>query len=332
VVQIASVLAKQGFRVECYGYIDAEKEYEGVSYKHFYNFKLRQHYKTLILWRLFGAISLPLDLKADNIVLDLHDNYGPSHKIMIDYMYKINKIWLKSNYHRTLIEAASKFKLPDDKVFIQPNGIRIDEFMKDYGVERDPFRIVYASSYDRGLDWILQGFWQIIHRLEPRAELHVYYGMDAGFPPQLRKIIEKGLQSEGVMDHGRMPVDVIAREKQRAKFHLYPCFVDAEIDCISVRESLVCGCVPLLANYGVFKEREGVYLEDLVPGDQKTYLKSALKIVQMMRQDDSHPMDKILEGMRQSPTVTSWEDSAKRLLAECNYPHDMKKETIILNV
>jgi glycosyltransferase involved in cell wall biosynthesis len=334
VVEVASKLAAQGFRVECYGYITAEKEYQGASYKHFYNFKFRQQYRVLVLWRLFGAIALGMDLKADKIVLDLHDNYSPSHAIMINHIDRIDKVWFKSNYHRQLIEQGSKHKFADDKVFIQPNGIRVEEFMKDHKVVRDPFRMIYASSYDRGLAWILQGFWQLIHRLEPRAELHVYYGMGANFPQDLRQVIEKGLQAEGVMDHGRQSVDIIAREKQKSKFHLYPCFSDAEIDCISVRESLVCGCVPLLADHGVFKEREGVYLEGLVPGDQKTYLKSALKIVQMMRQHESHPMDKILEGMRQSLTITSWEDSAMRLLAECGVTKSKKftVDTVTLNV
>jgi hypothetical protein len=36
---------------------------------------------------------------------------------------------------------------------------------------------------------------------------------------------------------------------------------NSKIDCITVRESLVAGCIPLLAKHGVFLERDGVHLE-----------------------------------------------------------------------
>jgi hypothetical protein len=81
----------------------------------------------------------------------------------------------------------------------------------------------------------------------------------------------------------------------------------------------------------LFKEREGIYLDGLVPGDQKTYLKPVLKIIQMMRQHDAHPADKILEGMRSSPTITTWDDSVVCLLKECQLPKN-DCDTVTLNV
>ena len=37
---------------------------------------------------------------------------------------------------------------------------------------------MYDASYDRGLEFIITGIFSVIKKIEPRAELHVYGGMD----------------------------------------------------------------------------------------------------------------------------------------------------------
>jgi glycosyltransferase involved in cell wall biosynthesis len=327
VVEVCKHLVKNGLKVAVYGYINEEKTIDGVPYMHFYKFNPANKFRNLILWRLFGSIVLGLKLKAEKIIIDLHDNHFPAMQIILKYRNKIHKYWFKSNFHKELFERGFQEKIPADKCFIQPNGIRVEEFQKDYEMKRDPFRVVYASSYDRSLVWLLDGFWQMVRRIEPRAELHCYYGIGNTMNPELKKKIEEGLLADGVMNHGRQPVDIVARAKQHATFHLYPCFTDAEIDCISVRESLVAGCIPLLANYGVFKEREGIYM-DIAPGNQQSYFGAAVKLVQMMRQGID--MIKVREGMRVSPTITSWGDSANKLVEACT--GDLPRMEIVLNV
>jgi hypothetical protein len=50
----------------------------------------------------------------------------------------------------------------------------------------------------------------------------------------------------------------IIEEKYNSTFHIYITLTDAEIDCISIRESLVTGCIPIIYNHGVFEERDGI--------------------------------------------------------------------------
>ena len=63
------------------------------------------------------------------------------------------------------------------------------------------------------------------------------------------------------MDHGKQPLDIIIREKQMSSFHLYVTNSFSEIDCISIRESLATGAIPLISNFGVFKERDGIHFD-----------------------------------------------------------------------
>jgi len=66
------------------------------------------------------------------------------------------------------------------------------------------------------------------------------------------------LSQPGVMDHGRQPMEMIIREKYLSTFHIYLSDSIAEIDCISIRESLLTGCIPIISKFGVFQNRHGI--------------------------------------------------------------------------
>jgi hypothetical protein len=310
VVHTCAELVSKGKSVIVYGNVK-EKEYQGVKYLSYKKFSIRKKYKTLILWRLNGAMILSMDLHADRILVDLHDGFSAQHAVLKKYQQKVHTFLFKSRFHKNSFESVFQTVLPESQYRIQPNGVRIEEFSKDYGVQRDPYRFVYASSYDRGLLWIVKGLWPILRQIEPRCELHVYYGNVDKLKPETRALLQEVLLTEGVMNHGRQPVEILAREKQRAGFHLYPCFNNSEIDCITVRESLVAGCIPLLAKHGVFLERDGVHLE-LDVMNPATFLRPALEILQLARNEER--MESLRRSLRSSPTLTTWSDSANAIL------------------
>ena len=114
----------------------------------------------------------------------------------------------------------------------------------------------------------------------------------------------------GVMDHGRQPVEVIAREKQKSTFHLYITDCPGEIDCISIRESLVAGCIPLLSNSGVFKNRDGLKFNlDRTP---ENYQSIANGIWNLMKKQDF--LEICREKFKKSPTICSWKTVAEEWL------------------
>jgi glycosyltransferase involved in cell wall biosynthesis len=176
---------------------------------------------------------------------------------------------------------------------------------------KNPYRFVYCSAYIRGLAEILKYIWPVIYQLEPRAELHVYYGMDDIKDNNMKTMFKQLLSQPGVMEHGRQPMDIIIREKHMSSFHLYITNTPIEIDCISIRESLATGCIPILSNFGVFKDREGIHF-DIKEKDIKSYQNAAVKILQIMAQQE-----KLLgyrEQIKKSSLITSWDDTAKKWL------------------
>jgi len=57
----------------------------------------------------------------------------------------------------------------------------------------------------------------------------------------------------GVKEYGRLSATEVAEIRAKSAMHLYLC-VDptVETDCISIRESIYSGCVPVVFDEGVF--------------------------------------------------------------------------------
>ena len=88
------------------------------------------------------------------------------------------------------------------------------------------------------------------------------------------------LSQPGVMDHGRQPVELISREKYMSTFQLYLSNTRAEIDCISIKESIIAGCLPIISNFGVFKERDGIHYDF---NDDNQIKMAAINIINLLK-------------------------------------------------
>jgi len=314
IVHLSQCWTKLGKKVAVYGTVP-EATIDGVDYIDWKKFPFNEHHDIVILWRTYGMITgLPFPLKANRIWLDLHDGNFPKELMEMWFRYnqKITKVFFKSNYHRELFDANFKLKIDPSRYTIIPNGVRIEEFSQNKDlVQRNPYRFSYTSCYTRGLFPILQTLWPIIKKLEPRAELHIYYGMDTVNDEEFKKNMNGLLSSKGVMDHGRQPMDVIIREKYLSSFHLYLSNYP-EADCITVKESLVTGAIPLISNLGIFKDREGIKF-DLGDMSPNVFANIALKIVELMRDPK---LNELREYLKKSSTIISWMDIAAKWIQE----------------
>lgn len=132
-------------------------------------------------------------------------------------------------------------------------------------------RLVYTSSYDRGLEHMLRHGWPLVRKAVPTATLHLYYGWEthellhpaSAWRDGMKELIASLAPS--VIDHGRVGQPELLAAKARSHLHYYvgdwP-----EIDCIAVRESAMLGCVPLTSRTAVFGDKEKDYCVR-VPGD-----------------------------------------------------------------
>jgi glycosyltransferase involved in cell wall biosynthesis len=311
VVNLANEWVKLGKRVAVYGKLKKIGTLYGVDYIDWKTFDYDKSYKIVILWRLSGInCMLQFPIKAEKIYVDLHDNIYTFRFDYSLYSHKIDKIMFKSKYHVQCYEQALG-KLDPTKTVIIPNGIRTEPFTKQPDdVSRNFYRFCYCSCYTRGLMELLTYVWPHVYRNEPRAEFHIYYGMNQVQDQKFREHMQLLLSQPGVMDHGRQPMDLIIREKWQSNFHLYITDTIGEIDCISIRESLVAGCIPLLSDFGVFAERDGLKFKlDKTP---ENYASIAQGIINILKKPDFIEMCR--NKFKESPTITSWKQTAEEWL------------------
>jgi len=109
------------------------------------------------------------------------------------------------------------------------------------------------------------------------------------------------LAQPGVMDHGRLPIEMIIREKYFSTFHCYITNTEAEIDCISIRESLVTGCIPLLSYFGVFKERQGLHFDF---ENDKQIKMAAINIINLLK--NPQKVEEFRQKIKTDPTIVDW--------------------------
>ena len=334
VYHLAKEWVKLGYSVAVYGDFDENvvlKTRDDIingDYLNFKDFKCSVEYENLILWRLYGShplLSWPI--KAKKIFIDLHDSIRLNDSF-IDNIDKVSHIMVKSNFHANVICNYYKGENLRDKMLIVQNGVRVSEFTPKGAIERDPYRFCWCSCYKRGLDFTLAYMWPIIKHYEPKASFHIYYGMDGigNSPREVRFKEQMGrlLSQAGVVDHGRQNMSEIIKEKHKSTFHLYYSKTAAETDCISIRESNCAGCIPIISQYNVFKERHGIQL----PGDptnQEDNRKVAAYILELLKKPDD--IKNICDDI--TGKEKSWSDVSKEWVFNKSEKVLIKEKTIV---
>lgn len=246
-----------------------ERVVNNVEYVHSSRLTDTFKFDIVILWRYCGInlyinfCSLYTRLNCNLICIDCQDDINVFHIRDPSKLLKLEKepncvFFLKSNYHKQM-NCLKNLNL---STFVCPNGVDKDLFkLKDKVITRQINRFCYTASYDRGLKELLLYSWRQIKRSLPDAELHVYYGMSHLCDQKLKNEITFLLaNTPGVYDHGRVSSNDISIEKQTSTFWLYPSHSQTETDCINLSESIVAGCIPIISEIAVLKERYGVHV------------------------------------------------------------------------
>jgi len=313
IVKLTEYWYKKEKKIAVYGEFDEDITYKGIDYISWKKFPFQHVFNILILFRFNGFLStVPFPVKAKKIYWDVYDNFIHNEKLVEFwklYGHKVNKIYLKSNFHQTEFNHYLGLK-QNQKIEIIPSGLRLETFCSNYdNVQRNPYRFCYTTYYDRGLEFLITGIFSVIKKIEPRAELHVYTGMDVINDEAYKKKMQLLFSENGVCDHGAQSAEVIAREKYLSCFELYISNIINEVDCVSIRESVVAGCIPLLANFGVFLERDG-YKFDMNHEDSKIMQRNALHILKMMK--DQNALNYAREDFKRTcRTILSWQQVAE---------------------
>lgn len=152
-------------------------------------------------------------------------------------------------------------------------------------MKNDPKKVIYTSSYDRGLEHLLK-IWPDVRKAVPEAELHVYYGWDLfvkfyGNNPERmawKNKIDKMMEVDGIIHHGRVSQPEILKAMGQCGIWAYPTHF-GEISCISAMKAQAMGCIPVVMNYAALQTtvQHGIKVEgDIFDPETREEYRNAL--------------------------------------------------------
>jgi 2-polyprenyl-3-methyl-5-hydroxy-6-metoxy-1,4-benzoquinol methylase/glycosyltransferase involved in cell wall biosynthesis len=272
VVELAKRLSLAGHRVRVYTSTGkyGEGVFDGVEYHQSAKLELVKACDVLVGWRNAALAALPIEAKVR--WLWVHDvlagNATHAHLLRAD------RVLALSDWHKGFL--AQHHNLPLEQIGRTRNGIDLARFAEP--VERNPKKIVYSSSPDRGLPVLLH-VWPEIRKRVPDAELHVFYGFynwqkiseARGDQQQLEAIQTlidraKQLEAHGVVMRGKVDQKTLAREFLSAGVWAHPTWF-TETSCLTAMEAQAAGLRIVTSSIAALNETVGPDYGVLIDGD-----------------------------------------------------------------
>jgi glycosyltransferase involved in cell wall biosynthesis/ubiquinone/menaquinone biosynthesis C-methylase UbiE len=256
VINLSAELTKLGYKVTVYNNCgDNEGIYEGVEYLNWVKFNVKDEFDNFIAWR-FNMFDV--GILAKNKIVWLHD-VPQEDQFTRGKSTFFDKVVVLSEYHKSLLPKD----IPEEKIFVSTNGIVPEQFEGLEDIKREPHRIIYASSYNRGLETLLE-MWKDIKKEVPDATLHIMYGwtvydkfVNEGFVKDdgFKKKMVKLMMQDGVYEYGRIGHKELLKEYAKSSVFAYPCNYVGEINCIALTKAQACGCYCATNDFAVLGER-----------------------------------------------------------------------------
>lgn len=266
VIKVAAGLARKGWDVTVFNQCgDRGGVYDGVEYAPHGEYDPRMACHAFIAFRT--AVDphwLPRCAKNAAWFQDMNirEALTPARARALD------AIWTLSPAHEDHLLHYYPFLLDfsldteRDGFVMVPNGLdptRFDENLHGE-VERDPRRIIWLSSWDRGLETALKILRRVLERGQVAPEMLVYYGtvaMDRAVRHQplfwarndmLKQRIRKAAEGLPVVFYDRIPQHELATRIREANIWLYPLEMVVESGCIAATETMAGGALPICSN------------------------------------------------------------------------------------
>lgn len=173
----------------------------------------------------------------------------------VEAIQNFDKIMCLSPFHREYVKGMQG--VPHDKIILTRNGLTPEKFEFERK-PKDPNKIVWMSSADRGLDRCMIVMDEVIKEF-PDAKLHVYYGYENlyRYGPAMSALADrlKAMIAERpyVVYHGSTEQKKMYREVSDAVIWLHPCnFI--ETFAITAIEMLALGIFPVTRRLGGLKD------------------------------------------------------------------------------
>jgi hypothetical protein len=153
----------------------------------------------------------------------------------------------------------------------------------------------------------LKYLWPHLKTKIPEAEFHIHYGSEL-VSDSTRETLTELFKQPGVFEYGRSSYKTTLEERYKCLAQIYITDVPQEIDCLSVREAALTGCIPIISEKGVFSERVGLHIE----GDPKsnTVLEAAAEIIYKLYSLPEEQLDKYRTAIQKNSLKQTWSETA----------------------
>lgn len=194
---------------------------------------------------------------------------------------QVDRVITISNYHNSRMQPRrnDKFKA----IPLWADFKRLDANK----VARIPGTMLYASSFDRGLEELLLHWPKVKEKLGVHT-LEITYGWDfmknlfKANPRALawKKKMDKLMEQEGVKLIGRLSNDDMCKKYWQCEYWALPLSQpDSELFCINAIKAQYCGAIPVVRKIGALQEtvNECINFDEILgrPNQQSTYRKGS---------------------------------------------------------
>lgn len=189
--------------------------------------------------------------------------------------------------HYQMNRWVRQLHLPQDKVFICPNGIPFERFcVTEDSLKSRARKAFYASAPFRGLDRLMDQ-WELIKKAVPEAEVTIcssLAGYGAEDTEETKELERKVKNMEGVRWLGGVGQRYLREIAKESRVLAYPCTF-AETCCIIAMEAMASGAVVAATSLGALPET--AWRNPLVPVIQEGWEQQwAFEVARLLVDDD----------------------------------------------
>lgn len=167
-----------------------------------------------------------------------------------EIVQNFDKMLCLSEFHRDYVSSMQG--IPKDKIQLWRNGIEPKRFKDRSNIQKQPGKVMFPSSPDRGLDHAMHIMDKVVEKI-PTAELHVFYGVERldqyGLGALREKLQAMMAARPYVKYHGGVDQKTLARHFMESDALLYPAdFIESF--CVTAIEALSAHCYPIARDLG----------------------------------------------------------------------------------
>ena len=343
-IEMAWRLARRGHEVVSYAPLpeDCERQWRGTQWRDLSECDWTEEG----IWLIYRRPSMVDNLKGQEAWLICQDTDYPD--LNEERAEKFTRIIALTPTHAEYLALAKPYL--EDKLFISSNGIRMDVIreVEKEGIERNPHRVMFASSPDRGLLPSIESF-QKAREYIPDLEFHAFYGFNNidkvifkddkayKFQQQYRQECMEAMNLPGVTWHGRVPQHELYREWLKTGIWLYQTnfFETSAITCM---ESQALGAIPITHPVGALIDN--VKFGTFIEGDAFNNLNNAKYAAELVIMSNPELQESIRHDMmewarmrfnweRIVDQVESWVYGFEDVKSQYNYQFKKSKGSVL---